>query len=83
MNRRGRHAIPPRSATPAVREQIGARAPGSRATRMVIVTATATATSHICVWALASPILLALNTMIRPNWTIGAPVKRSLIAYDH
>lgn len=52
---------------------------------MVIVTATATATatSHICVWALASPILLALNTMIRPNWTIGAPVKRSLIAYDH
>jgi hypothetical protein len=49
---------------------------------MVIVTATATATSHICVWVLASPSC-SLNTVIRPNWTIGAPVKRSLIAYDH
>jgi hypothetical protein len=28
-------------------------------------------------------ILLGRNTVIRHNWTIGAPVKRSLIAYDH
>jgi len=28
-------------------------------------------------------IPLGLNTVIRYNWTIGAPVKRSLIAYDH
>ena len=82
MNRRGRHAIPPGRPPQPYASRSGL-APGSRATRMVIVTATATATSHICVWALASPILLALNTMIRPNWTIGAPVKRSLIAYDH
>jgi hypothetical protein len=27
--------------------------------------------------------LLALNTAIWHNWQIGAPVKRSLIAYDH
>jgi hypothetical protein len=27
--------------------------------------------------------LLALNTAIRHNWQIGAPVKRSLIACDH
>jgi hypothetical protein len=27
--------------------------------------------------------LLALTTVIRHNWTIGAPAKRSLIAYDH
>jgi hypothetical protein len=27
--------------------------------------------------------LLALNTVIWFNWQIGAPVKRSLIAYDH
>ena len=27
--------------------------------------------------------LLALNACIRHNWLIGAPVKRSLIAYDH
>jgi hypothetical protein len=27
--------------------------------------------------------LLALNTAIWFNWQIGAPVKRSLIAYDH
>jgi hypothetical protein len=27
--------------------------------------------------------LLALNAAIWHNWTIGAPVKRSLIAYDH
>jgi hypothetical protein len=27
--------------------------------------------------------LLALNTCIWHNWMIGAPVKRSLIAYDH
>jgi hypothetical protein len=27
--------------------------------------------------------LLALNTVIWFNWQIGAPVRRSLIAYDH
>jgi len=27
--------------------------------------------------------LLALNAAIWHNWAIGAPVKRSLIAYDH
>jgi hypothetical protein len=27
--------------------------------------------------------LLALNAAIWHNWQIGAPVKRSLIAYDH
>jgi hypothetical protein len=27
--------------------------------------------------------LLALNTCTWHNWMIGAPVKRSLIAYDH
>ena len=27
--------------------------------------------------------LLALNAVIWFNWQIGAPVKRSLIAYDH
>ncbi|SCG64285.1 hypothetical protein GA0070213_10873 [Micromonospora humi] len=27
--------------------------------------------------------LLALNAAIRHNWTIDAPVKRSLVAYDH
>ena len=27
--------------------------------------------------------LLALNAVIWHNWLIGAPVKRSLIAYDH
>jgi hypothetical protein len=27
--------------------------------------------------------LLALNACIWHNWQIGAPVKRSLIAYDH
>jgi hypothetical protein len=27
--------------------------------------------------------LLALNKGIWHNWTIGAPVKQSLIAYDH
>jgi len=27
--------------------------------------------------------LLALNAAITHNWTTGAPVKRSLIAYDH
>jgi hypothetical protein len=27
--------------------------------------------------------LLALNAVIWHNWAIGAPVKRSLIAYDH
>jgi hypothetical protein len=34
-------------------------------------------------WARVVQSLLALNTSIWHNWAIGAPVKRSLIAYDH
>jgi hypothetical protein len=34
-------------------------------------------------WARIIQRLLALNTAIWFNWQIGAPVKRSLIAYDH
>jgi hypothetical protein len=34
-------------------------------------------------WVRVVQRLLALNTAIWHNWTIGAPVKRSLIAYDH
>jgi hypothetical protein len=34
-------------------------------------------------WARIIQRLLALNTAIWHNWQIGAPVKRSLIAYDH
>jgi hypothetical protein len=34
-------------------------------------------------WARIVQRLLALNTAIWHNWAIGAPVKRSLIAYDH
>jgi len=34
-------------------------------------------------WTRILQRLLALNTVIWHNWTIGAPVKRSLIAYDH
>jgi hypothetical protein len=34
-------------------------------------------------WTRIVQRLLALNTAIWHNWTIGAPVKRSLIAYDH
>jgi hypothetical protein len=34
-------------------------------------------------WARLIQRLLALNTAIWHNWLIGAPVKRSLIAYDH
>jgi hypothetical protein len=34
-------------------------------------------------WARILQRLLALNTAIWFNWQIGAPVKRSLIAYDH
>jgi hypothetical protein len=34
-------------------------------------------------WARVLQRLLALNTAIWHNWAIGAPVKRSLIAYDH
>jgi hypothetical protein len=34
-------------------------------------------------WACIIQRLLALNACIWPNWQIGAPVKRSLIAYDH
>jgi hypothetical protein len=34
-------------------------------------------------WARITQRLLALNAVIWHNWTIGAPVKRSLIAYDH
>jgi hypothetical protein len=31
----------------------------------------------------SSATVLALNAAIWHNWMIGAPVKRSLIAYDH
>jgi Transposase DDE domain len=34
-------------------------------------------------WARVLQRLLALNAVIWHNWQIGAPVKRSLIAYDH
>jgi hypothetical protein len=34
-------------------------------------------------WARVVQRLLALNAVIWHNWLIGAPVKRSLIAYDH
>lgn len=34
-------------------------------------------------WTRIVQRLLALNVAIWHNWTIGAPVKRSLIAYDH
>jgi len=34
-------------------------------------------------WARIVQRLLALNTAIWHNWMIGAPVKRSLIPYDH
>jgi hypothetical protein len=34
-------------------------------------------------WARVVQRLLALNAAIWFNWLIGAPVKRSLIAYDH
>jgi hypothetical protein len=34
-------------------------------------------------WARITQRLLALNAAIWHNWLIGAPVKRSLIAYDH
>lgn len=34
-------------------------------------------------WTRIVQRLLALNTAIWHNWNIGAPVKRSLIAYDH
>jgi hypothetical protein len=34
-------------------------------------------------WARTSQRILALNTAIWHNWLIGAPIKRSLTAYDH
>jgi len=34
-------------------------------------------------WARIVQRLLALNACIWHNWMIGAPVRRSLIAYDH
>ena len=34
-------------------------------------------------WARIVQRLLALNACIWHNWQVGAPVKRSLIAYDH
>jgi hypothetical protein len=34
-------------------------------------------------WARVMQRLLALNAVIWFNWQTGAPVKRSLIAYDH
>ena len=35
------------------------------------------------VWIRAAQRLLALATSIWFNWQLGAPVKRSLVAYDH
>jgi hypothetical protein len=35
------------------------------------------------VWARVLQRRLALNAAIWHNWNIGAPVKRSLVAYDH
>jgi hypothetical protein len=34
-------------------------------------------------WARVGQRLLALNAVIWFNWQIGAPAKRSLVAYDH
>ncbi|NYH52243.1 hypothetical protein HNR06_001832 [Nocardiopsis arvandica] len=34
-------------------------------------------------WARVCQRVLALNAAIWHNWLMGAPVKRSLIAYDH
>jgi hypothetical protein len=34
-------------------------------------------------WTRVVQRLLALNAAIWHNWRIGAPVKRSLISYDH
>ena len=34
-------------------------------------------------WVRVVQRLLALNAVIWFNWQLGAPVKRSLIAYDH
>ncbi|RCV47162.1 hypothetical protein DEF24_27540, partial [Marinitenerispora sediminis] len=34
-------------------------------------------------WARTCQRILALNAAIWHNWLIGAPVKRSLVAYDH
>ncbi|GAB3696145.1 hypothetical protein GCM10028793_19010 [Nocardiopsis oceani] len=34
-------------------------------------------------WARTCQRICALNAAIWHNWLIGAPVKRSLIAYDH
>ncbi|MEU1393949.1 hypothetical protein ABZ444_48755, partial [Nonomuraea sp. NPDC005730] len=34
-------------------------------------------------WARVSQRVLALNAAIWHNWNTGAPVKRSLTAYDH
>ncbi|CAL9575681.1 hypothetical protein SUDANB121_04957 [Nocardiopsis dassonvillei] len=34
-------------------------------------------------WARVCQRIRALNAAIRHNWLIGAPVKRSLVAYDH
>ncbi|MFB9833477.1 hypothetical protein ACFFNX_14875, partial [Actinoallomurus acaciae] len=34
-------------------------------------------------WTRISQRILALNAAIWHNWLIGAPVKRSLTAYDH
>jgi hypothetical protein len=35
------------------------------------------------IWTRIVQRLLALNAVIWFNWLISAPVKRSLIAYDH
>ena len=41
------------------------------------------AASPVGLWARIVQRLLALNACTWHNWLIGAPVKRSLIAYDH
>jgi hypothetical protein len=41
------------------------------------------AQSEAGLWARIIQRLLALNACIWHNWQIGAPVKRSLIAYDY
>ena len=39
---------------------------------------------RLCIsWTRVVQRLIALNAAIWFNWQLGAPVKRSLIAYDH
>jgi hypothetical protein len=41
------------------------------------------AASPVGLWACIVQRLLDLNACTWHNWLIGAPVKRSLVAYDH